>query len=120
VSPERLRVYLDDEREAPPGWFRVYTAAEAIELLQTGRVEEISLDHDLGPPDVGTGYDVVAWLEARVISDGFAPPLIRIHTANPVARVRMEAAVRSIERALEGEQDEKATGFDEEGAGGAR
>jgi hypothetical protein len=120
VSPEKLRVYLDDERDAPPGWVRVYTAAEAIELLQTGCVEEISLDHDLGPPDVGTGYDVVAWLEARVISDGFSPPLIRIHTANPVARVRMQAAVRSIERALEGEQDEETTRVNEEDAGGAR
>jgi len=117
VSPERLRVYLDDEREAPPGWFRVYTAAEAIELLQTGRVEEISLDHDLGPPDVGTGYDVVVWLERRVISDGFLPPLIRIHTANPAARVRMEAAVRSIERVLGRGLNEEATRVNEEDAG---
>jgi len=29
-----VKVYLDDEREAPPGWHLVITANEAIELLE--------------------------------------------------------------------------------------
>ena len=71
---------------------------EVIRLLKTGRVTEISLDHDLGDQDVGTGYDVLVWLEQEVIVHGFHPPRIRIHTANPAARIRMELAVRSIEK----------------------
>ena len=58
-----MKVYLDDERETPEGWVRVYWPHEAIELLKTGKVEEISLDHDLGDDEKGTGYDVVTWVE---------------------------------------------------------
>ena len=43
-----MKVFLDDERKAPEGWVRVRWPEEAIELLQNGQVEEISLDHDLG------------------------------------------------------------------------
>ena len=50
---------MDDKRDTPEGWVRVYWPHEAIELLKTGTVEEISLDHDLGDDDKGTGYDVV-------------------------------------------------------------
>jgi hypothetical protein len=47
-----VKVWLDDEREAPEGWVHVRTPEEAIELLRAGEVEELSLDHDLGL-DVG-------------------------------------------------------------------
>jgi len=30
---------------------------------------EISLDHDLGDDDSGTGYDVVLWIEEAVVVD---------------------------------------------------
>lgn len=60
-----VRLYLDDERLTPIGWTRVYTAAEAIALLASGGVAEISLDHDLGPPEAGTGYDVACWWAQR-------------------------------------------------------
>ncbi|VAW81561.1 hypothetical protein MNBD_GAMMA12-2513, partial [hydrothermal vent metagenome] len=56
-----MKVYLDDERPTPEGWVRVYWPDEAIELLKTGKVKEISLDHDLGDDERGTGYDVVLW-----------------------------------------------------------
>ncbi len=49
-----MKVYLDDLRTEPKGWRRVYWPDEAIELLATGTVEEISLDHDLGDDDRGT------------------------------------------------------------------
>jgi len=39
---------LDDVCEAPDGWIHVRTPEEAIELLRSGQVGEISLDHDLG------------------------------------------------------------------------
>ncbi|MFO1493327.1 MAG: cyclic-phosphate processing receiver domain-containing protein [Lysobacterales bacterium] len=93
-----MRVYLDDERTTPDGWVRVYWPAEAIELLERGCVTEISLDHDLGDDDRGTGYDVVLWIEEAVATRDFQPPLIHVHSANTSAREKMLAGVRTIER----------------------
>jgi len=56
-----MKVYLDDERETPDGWIRVYWPVEAIKLLKEDDVTEISLDHDLGDDERGTGYDVLLW-----------------------------------------------------------
>ncbi len=93
-----MKVYLDDERETPDGWVRVYWPDEAIELLKSGEVEEISLDHDLGDDERGTGYDVVLWLEEQVIVHGMNPPIIRVHSANSSAREKMEAGIAAIAR----------------------
>lgn len=92
-----IKVYLDDERPAPYGWLRVYWPSEAIGLLKTGTVETISLDHDLGDDERGTGYDVITWIEEQVAMHEFSPPTIIVHSANPSARERMEAGIRSIE-----------------------
>src|SRR5829696_3463438 len=66
ATPPSLRVWLDDDlvdRAAPEGWIHVQTAWAAIELLDTGRVIELSLDHDLGDDEAfGRGVDVVDWL----------------------------------------------------------
>lgn len=93
-----MRVYLDDERTTPEGWVRVYWPDEAIALLRQGGVTEISLDHDLGDDARGTGYDVVAWIEEAVALHGFQPPTINVHSANPSARLRMEAGIEAIMR----------------------
>lgn len=37
-----MKVFLYDERNTPEGWVRVYWPDEAIELLKTGEVFEIS------------------------------------------------------------------------------
>jgi hypothetical protein len=96
-----MRIYLDDERPTPPGWTRVYWPDEAIALLEQGGVVEISLDHDLGDDLRGTGYDVVAWIEEAVVMRGFVPPAIRVHSANPAARERMQAGIAAIHRHVE-------------------
>jgi hypothetical protein len=96
---ESMKVYLDDVREAPPGWQRVYWPDEAIALLAQGGVTDISLDHDLGDDARGTGYDVVAWIEEAVVTRGFQPPRIAIHSANPVGKERMLRGIAAIERA---------------------
>ncbi|MFD0726741.1 cyclic-phosphate processing receiver domain-containing protein [Lysobacter brunescens] len=93
-----MRIYLDDERATPEGWTRVYWPDEAIALLDTGNVVEISLDHDLGDDARGTGYDVIAWIEEAVVTRGFVPPVVRVHSANPATRVRMEAGIAAITR----------------------
>jgi hypothetical protein len=92
-----MKVYLDDERTTPDGWTRVYWPDEAIDLLRTGEVTEISLDHDLGDDERGTGYDVVLWIEEQAALHGFAPPAMKVHSANVSARKKMEAGIRAIE-----------------------
>lgn len=80
-----MKVYLDDERTTPDGWHRVYWPDEAIELLKTGAVTEIRLAHDLGEDERGTGYDVVLWIEEQVVLHGFAPPAMKVHSADEEA-----------------------------------
>ena len=91
-----MRIFLDDERKTPDGWIRVYWPDEAIKLLETGNVTEISLDHDLGADDRGTGYDIVLWIEEAVFSGSFTPPMIKVHSANTSARQKMELGIENI------------------------
>lgn len=91
-----MKIWLDDLRPAPEGWTWIKTVAEAIHLLETETVEEISLDHDLG--DRGepeqTGYDVTLHMAARAFEGKSVPGLVRIHSANSVGCERMEGVIR--------------------------
>lgn len=93
-----MKVFLDDIRKPPAGWKLVKWPDEAIKLLKTGKVKEISLDHDLGDDERGTGYDVVLWIEEQVVTNKFNPPKIKVHSANVSARKKMELGIKSIKR----------------------
>ena len=93
-----MKIYLDDERQTPEGWTRAYWPSEVIEYLESGSVTEVSLDHDLGDDERGTGYDVILWIEEAVVTGGFRPPRIRVHSANISARRKMELGIANIER----------------------
>ena len=101
-----MKVFLDDKRDTPDGWVMVYWPAEAIGLLITGNVEEISLDHDLGDADNAlnehraeiTGDDVIRWIAGKVILEGFVPPTIYIHSDNASAKQKMLIGIESIYR----------------------
>ena len=60
-----MDVFLDDRRQTPLGWTRVYWPDQAIALLETGKVACISLDHDLGDDARGTGIDVLHWIRGH-------------------------------------------------------
>lgn len=94
-----MKVFLDDVRPTPEGWVRAYWPDEVIKLLQTGEVEHLSLDHDLGDDARGTGYDVLTWLEEEVVLQGFRPPaILQIHSDNGPGASRMRAAAESLKR----------------------
>ena len=98
-----MRVWLDDERPAPPGWVWAFTPEQAIGLLGLGTVAEMSLDHDLGLPDgpaERTGYTVLLWLEREVGNGRWPHPLpeMAVHSANPAGRDRMLRVIRTINR----------------------
>jgi len=97
-----MKLFLDDERSAPEGWVRVTTAPNAIGVLHSEMVTHLSLDHDLGDGDAGNGYDVVLWIEEQVMGLGrldVLPVSMKVHSANPPARARMEAGIERIEMA---------------------
>lgn len=99
-----MKVWLDDRRDAPAGWVRVESPNAVIDLLRSGEVEEISLDHDLGLVDKQgreiTGYDVLTWIERELAtgSASFKVPTIHIHSANAAVYKRMEQAREAIQR----------------------
>lgn len=93
-----MKIYLDDERPTPDGWIGCRWPQQVIELLKRGGVTHLSLDHDLGDDSVGTGYDVVLWIEQEVATTSFVPPVIAVHSANVSARAKMELGIKSILR----------------------
>ena len=98
-----VKVFLDDVREAPPGWVRTRTPEQTISLLRSGNVTALSLDHDLGldtRESERSGYSVLLWLE-REIGEGrwrSRLPEIEIHSANPAGQERMRRALEAILR----------------------
>ena len=110
-----MRLYLDDVRKPPVGWTLVKTADQCISMLESGIVEQLSLDHDLaeehyveenwkfiddngytGPLDrknyrEKTGYAVVEWM----IENNVWPKLVIVHSMNPVGRANMLSAIRT-------------------------
>lgn len=99
----KLKIWLDDKRPAPEGWMAENDVRLALHFIKNSAVEEISLDHDLGDENEYTGYDVLKkieqWLAERYITPSCVP-IIRIHTANPVGRQNMLAALESIQRLI--------------------
>lgn len=91
-----MKIYLDDERPCPKGWLLAKWPQEVIRILQEEDVECLSLDHDLGNDAQDTGYDVLLWIEEAVMTRHYVPPQIIIHTSNPSARSKMEAARQQI------------------------
>lgn len=95
-----MKLWLDDVRPAPPGWVWCKNANDCMILWAVfkNEVDEVSLDHDLGE-NVKTGYDVAKWVEREVVEEGFENfPVIHIHSANPVGRKNIEAALTSAAR----------------------
>jgi hypothetical protein len=103
IFNEAMRLWVDDERPAPDGWYWATTAPHAIWVLQYLEPDEVSLDHDLGDDGQGTGYDVAKWLEEQAWTNpDFCPPLrATCHSANPTGRERINAALASMKRAVD-------------------
>ncbi len=102
-----MKVFLDDQRPTPAGWISARWPEEVIDFLQTGKVVEISLDHDLGDDNHGTGYDVLLWLEEQVAMNNFSPPKCSVHSANSSARLKMIQAIASIDKLSNLKTDEE-------------
>jgi hypothetical protein len=94
-----VKLWLDDTRPAPNGWSWAKTASEAISLLKMEKIEEISLDYDLGSASLyGTGYDVALFIEEGARSGSLEKMKWAIHSETPDGVYRMETALFSADR----------------------
>lgn len=94
-----LKLWLDDSRPMPSDFdLHVRTAKEAIEILKAQKVDFISLDHDLGLPETGTGHDVANWIEQMAFYGSIGRIDWQVHSANPSGRDNIISTMESAER----------------------
>lgn len=101
-----IKLWVDDLRVAPQGWVLARTITEAVRMLSTLKVDEISLDHDIMLIDErgswtgknsAENYTAIAWF-IRQMPELERPRTVWVHTANPDGAI----AIRNI---LEGYVD---------------
>jgi hypothetical protein len=92
-----VKVWLDDQRESPPGWLHVTTAEDAIIALRTRKVTQISMDCDLGPPENGTGYDVACFIEQESFTMSMPRIIWAVHGDLPGTSLKMITAMEHAE-----------------------
>jgi hypothetical protein len=92
------RVWLDDVRVMPAGFdVHVETAEALIELLKTGDVSHVSFDNDLGEGRL-EGRHAAAWVEEAAFNGSLRPITWAVHSANPIGRREITAAMESADR----------------------
>ena len=99
-----INLWLDDERDPAVHsphykWVWVKSAKAAIAALETGAVERISLDHDLGNEmEVGNGYMVAKWIEESAYLNKIPHLSWSVHSQNSVGAASMRAALTNADR----------------------
>ncbi len=104
-----MKLWLDDMRPAPEGWVWVRTVAEAIEVLEGGKVNFVSLDNDLGAYEE-EGYHVADWIEGGAVCGMLGRMRMTAHTRDMAARDRMKAAFRNAREAWDKEETSRRVG----------
>jgi hypothetical protein len=99
------KLWVDDERQPPEGWWWAKRADIAIVYLTLGVISEVSLDHDLGE-GAGSGYEVASFLE-EAAWQGLLPPIKwQVHSMNLPGKQRMIQALKSADRLWASERKE--------------
>lgn len=98
-----MKLFIDDLRYPPnDDWIIARTYDEAIKILETGLVSEISFDHDLGNENVvseKSGYDIVCWIEQKLFTGEWTfIPKMSVHSMNPVGRRNIQMVIDTINR----------------------
>lgn len=100
-----MKIFLDDIRQPPDNsWIVVRTYEGAADLVLNNylKIDEISLDHDLGGDYDGvtihkTGYDVALLIEDQAFKTGYVPK-VKVHSMNPVGAENINACLKAIQR----------------------
>lgn len=92
-----MKLWLDDVREMPDDFdVWVKTADEAIKYIDTGKVNFISFDHDLGEEE--TGYDVAVYIALKAFHNEIPRIEYVVHSANPVGRENIIFAMKNAQK----------------------
>lgn len=88
-----MKLWLDDVREAPPGWVHAYSVNSAIDQVEHHwdrgeQLTHVSLDHDLGD-FAEDGGDAPKFLDWIVENEVWPTHYIAVHSQNPVGRDNM-------------------------------
>lgn len=91
-----MKLWLDDKRPMPEGFdTHVKSAFEAIQLINTGMVTHIGLDHDLGDEiTVGNGHMVSDHIEAQAYFGNIPRIIWSIQSSNGPEVSRMTVALK--------------------------
>jgi hypothetical protein len=99
-----MRLYVDDQREAPDGYTVARSPDAALKHLASGGVTHVSLDYDFAPttpaPGGGhvpargtpTGLDIVKAMVAGTVP--WPTQSLRVHSGNPEGAQAMKALIR--------------------------
>ena len=92
-----MKLYLDDVRfPRGGGWTVVRSYDDAIAVLDAfyDKIEEVSLDHDIGD-EKHTGYDVAKYIEFLIEIKKYVPiKKMWCHSANPVGCKNINAVFK--------------------------
>lgn len=100
-----LKLWLDDNRDPKDSTIQslfgangdevwVKTVSEAIDLIGSGYVSSISIDHDLGDGN-GDGYEVAKFIEEGAFDGSLEPFKCTVHSKNPVGARRVVQALEN-------------------------
>lgn len=92
-----IRLYLDDLRETPKDYLRVYNYAEFVKWVnEHGLPDFISFDHDLGEGE--TGYDCAKFLVEYCLDHQMPLPYFTVHSQNPVGKENIEKLLENFNK----------------------
>jgi hypothetical protein len=92
-----MKLWIDDLRTPPDdSWTWAKTSTQALFLLATRKVTEVSFDHDLGGDD--TSMRVAQYIERLAFEGRRAPPKWDVHSQNPVGKENLIKTLASAER----------------------
>ncbi len=86
-----MKLFIDDNREAPEGWHLARTITEAIRVIASQDIKEISIDHDIENYEqenfTAVAYFIGAWYGLDEFDEH---PKITVHSGNPVGAERIK------------------------------
>ena len=92
-------LWVDDIRDAPPGWDLARTYNEAIIMLESKHYKTVSLDYYLSDEtdsEAFNGHDILLWLKERMDNGEDIPDRIFAHSSSMRAREMMYSFIRDV------------------------
>ena len=92
-----MNLYLDDIRQTPENFERVYDYDEFVNFINKNGVPEfISFDHDLG--EGKTGFDCAKFLVDYCLDKRITKINFHVHSQNPVGKENIEKLLENFNK----------------------